>query len=682
MMRIITCALPYANGDLHLGHLLEYVMGDIHARVLRSRGEAVLFICADDAHGTPIEVAARKRGIRPEALVEEMRERHQSDFEDYAISFDEYHTTHSDENRTLAESFYASFKDAGLIEHRDVEQYYDEKEGRFLPDRFIRGTCPKCSAEDQNGDSCDACGAHYDALDLVEPRSILSGTTPVLKTSTHAFFTLSKLHDEARAFMREAELQDEIVNYIERWIEDGLADWDVSRDGPYFGFKIPGEERYFYVWLDAPIGYIATAQKWADRHGRNNPWNTSHITHIIGKDIIYFHFLFWPQMLRAAGYKQPDRIQVHGFLNVAGEKMSKSRGTFVLASELAERYDPNLVRFYLARKIRKTIADDDFTFEELEQRINTELVGNLLNLAYRTLTLISKRTELAVDEQTFDEGSEHLINRILEQRSRFEAHAADFDIARASDELLKAGDAINTYLQEREPWKEKDNTRTLATAWVAYQPILDMLESITPELARRLRSQFATERSTATDAHGLIAAHREMIGHAGPSILVRRIEPTIHPVESLDLRIARIIRARKHPNADALYLLDVDLGSDTRTIVSGLRGHYTLEALEGRLIVIVANLKPAVIRGEESQGMLLAGCTDNDEHVVLAEPIGSPGERVRAGGRSTSVPEATIKDVLRAGMRVQKGAVTTDIGTLRSLSGPVTCTIEDGALVR
>ena len=684
MMRIITCALPYANGDLHLGHLLEYVMGDIHARVLRSRGEDVLFICAEDAHGTPVEVAARKRGITPEELISSMDARHRADFERYAISFDEFYTTHSEENRKLAESFYASFKDAGLIEHREIEQYYDETQGRFLPDRFIKGTCPKCEAPDQNGDSCDACGAHYKPTDLIDPKSALSGTTPVLKKSTHAFFLLSQLHDEARAFITNAQLQSDIVNYIERWIDDGLADWDIARDGPYFGFRIPGEEnQYFYVWLDAPICYIATAQKWAERHGQENPWNTSHITHIIGKDIIYFHFLFWPQMLRVAGYKQPDRIQVHGFLTVGGEKMSKSRGTFVLAAELAERYDENLVRYYLARKTSKTSVDDDFSFDELEKRVNSELIGNLLNLAYRTLTLITKRNDpLTIADETFDPRSEQLITTVLEHRNRFEALVLDFDLAHASDELLKAGDAVNTYLQEREPWKEDDNTRTLATAWVAYQPILDMLEPIVPSLARELRSQFSTERTPASDARELIESYRDTIGYAQPAILVRRIEPVEHPIEGLDLRIARITTARDHPNADSLYLLDLDLGGETRTIVSGLKDHYMKDDLEGRMIIVVANLKPATIRGETSQGMLLAGCTPDDASVVLAEPLGELGERIRAGGKSSPLDEVDIKQVMRAKITVENGIVRTDIGALRSLSGPVTCEIDDGATVR
>jgi methionyl-tRNA synthetase len=682
MMRIVTCALPYANGDLHLGHLLEHVMSDIHVRTLRARNEEVLFACAEDAHGTAIEIAAHKRGITPEALIADMQARHRADIDAYAISFDAFHTTHSTENRTLAESFYAAFKEAGMIEHREIEQYFDAKAGRFLPDRFIKGTCPKCSTPDQNGDSCDACGAHYKPTELIDPRSVLSGTPPVRRTSTHAFFLLSELHEEARAFIAQAQLQSEIVNYIEHWIDEGLADWDVARDGPYFGFPIPGEyNQYFYVWLDAPIGYLATVESWACERGLDNPWNDAHITHVIGKDLIYFHFLFWPQMLRIAGYKQPDRIHVHGFLTVNGEKMSKSRGTFVLASELAERYDPNLIRYYLARKASKTSVDDDFTFEELENRVNSELIGNLLNLAYRTLTLITKRSE-PITLETLDATSTALITATLEQRSRFEALALDFDISHATDEMLRAGDLVNAYLQKREPWKEADNTTTLATAWLAYQPILDMLEIITPQLARELRSQFSTERSDASDAQELIEAYRERIGYAQPRMLVRRIERIEHPIETLDLRIARIERARAHPNADSLYLLDVDLGDEKRTIVSGLKNHYALEELEGRHIIVVTNLKPALIRGEKSEGMLLAGCTTHDEHVVLAEPSGAVGERIRAGGRSAPSDEVDLKAVVKAGIRVEKGIVRTDIGALRSLSGPVTCRIDDGAIVR
>lgn len=685
MMRIVTCALPYANGDLHLGHLLEYLMADVHVRTMRAIGEDVVFVCADDTHGTPVEIAARKQGITPEALIENVGERHRADLEAYAISFDEFHTTHSEENRKLAESFYAAFKDEEMIEYRDVEQYYDEQEQRFLPDRYIKGTCPKCGAQDQNGDSCEKCGAHYKPTDLIDPTSVLSGTVPVRKTSRHAFFTLSKLHEEARAYLATADLQDDIVNYITRWVEDGLADWDISRDGPYFGFKIPGEDGYFYVWLDAPIGYLATLEKWARDHGRSMPWNDAHITHVIGKDIIYFHLLFWPQMLRLAGYKQPDKVQVHGFLTVEGEKMSKSRGTFVLASELADRYGPDLVRFYLARKITNTSVDDDFSFDELENKINTELIGNLLNLAYRTLTLIAKRSEpIAASEELYDEESRALLDQVLERRSRFEALAADFDLSGATRELLRAGDAVNAYLQQRTPWKEEDNSRTLLTAWTAYQPILDMLGIVTPGLAQQLRSQFGVDLERASDTAALIerSLASENAGYAQPEIIVRRIEAQNHPIESLDLRIATISRAYDHPNADSLYLLDLDLGSEKRTIVSGLKDHYTVEQLEGRSIVVVVNLKPATIRGVESQGMLLAAATQNDEQVVLCEPVGEPGERIRAGGRSRPVEEATIKDVLKAKIRVESGLVASDVGILRSLSGPVRCEIADGSPVR
>src|SRR3989338_9885781 len=397
--KVITAALPYANGSLHLGHMLEYVQADIFARFLRLSGDDVVFVCADDAHGAPIEIAASKEGVKPEELIERYRLEHVADFNDFLMSFDVYHTTHSSENRAYSDLFFKTLKKKGFIYQRMIEQTYCEVEKRFLPDRFVKGTCPKCKAEEQYGDNCEKCNSVYKPIDLVEPKCVVCGASPVRKSSVHYFFKLSSFSQKLKEWVTNHEnIQPEIKNFVLNWINSGLEDWDITRDGPYFGFKIPGElNKYYYVWLDAPIGYIAATEKYSKEKLNQTAtaayWHNDHarIIHFIGKDIIYFHFLFWPAMLMGVGLNLPADLAVHGHLTINGEKMSKSRGNFLTAKDYLAVADhqPEFLRFYYASHLVKAISDINLDFEDFKTIINGDLVSNIANFVHRTLVFIN-----------------------------------------------------------------------------------------------------------------------------------------------------------------------------------------------------------------------------------------------------------------------------------------------------
>jgi methionyl-tRNA synthetase len=403
---LLTSALPYANGSIHIGHLVEYIQTDIFARFLRLTGEDVIYCCADDAHGTAIQIKAEKEGITPEELIANVKKEHEDDFAKFHIAFDNYYSTHSEENKVLSTEIYNRLKKKGLIHTKDIESYYDEEAKRFLPDRYIKGTCPKCGAEDQYGDVCESCNSTYKPTDLVNPYSTITHSTPVRKTTEHYFFKLSAIADTVRTYFKPPDLHPEVINYLNNWIDEGLQDWDISRDGPYFGFKIPEEEdKYFYVWLDAPIGYFASCKNYCDKNGLNAEDyymnKDAEIRHIIGKDIMYFHFLFWPAMLIGADFNVPKSITVHGFLTVNKEKMSKSRGTFILAREFAEMYNPEYLRYYYARVLSRKLNDIDLDFNAFIEAVNSELAGNLGNFCYRALSFLDRNFDKKIVD--FDE---------------------------------------------------------------------------------------------------------------------------------------------------------------------------------------------------------------------------------------------------------------------------------------
>ncbi|MGD8357203.1 MAG: methionine--tRNA ligase, partial [Lysobacterales bacterium] len=453
---LVTSALPYANGAIHLGHMLEYIQTDIWARFQRAQGHECYFAWADDAHGTPVMLWARSEGKSPEELIDMMNEQHKSDFRDFGISFDNYSSTHSEYNRLLVERIFNSLDEAGHIERREIEQLYDEQEGMFLPDRFIRGTCPKCGAEDQYGDSCEVCGSTYAPTDLVNPRSAVSGSVPVMKKSLHFFVRLSAFEQPLREWMASGALQPEIENKLQEWFTEGLRDWDISRDAPYFGFRIPGtEDKYFYVWVDAPVGYVASFQELCDRLGLDfeawwGPGSTAEVHHFIGKDIVYFHTLFWPAMLMASGFRTPTAVYAHGFLTVDGAKMSKSRGTFIRARTYLDQLHPDYLRYYFAAKLGPGTADIDLNLDDFVQRVNSDVVGKVVNIASRCAGFIQKRFDGVLYDSL---PRQDLYERFLEAR---EAIAGDFEgrnYQSAVRRIMALADEANRYIDEEKPWQ-------------------------------------------------------------------------------------------------------------------------------------------------------------------------------------------------------------------------------------
>jgi len=452
---LVTAALPYANGPIHLGHMLEYIQTDIWARFQRARGHEVWFAWADDAHGTPIMLKAQERGITPEALIEEMSAEHQRDFTDFGLSYDNFTSTHSESNRVMVERIWEGLKQSGAVSTRTIEQFFDPEKKMFLPDRFIRGNCPRCGAEDQYGDSCEVCGATYEPTELVNPRSMISGATPVMKQTEHYFVTLDQFRDSLKSWVRSGSLQDEVANKLDEWFGERLRDWDVTRDAPYFGFRIPGhDDKFFYVWLDAPIGYLASFAEICEREGLDledwlQPDTTTEMHHFIGKDIIYFHCLFWPAMLEAAGIRRPTGVYAHGFLTVNGAKMSKSRGTFIKARTWLDHLHADYLRYYFAAKLGSGMTDIDLSLEDFRARVNADLVGKLINIASRSAGFIHKLGKGRLAKELPDPA---LYQRFVDAH---DAIAADFEqrnFQGAIRRIMALADEANRYIDEHKPW--------------------------------------------------------------------------------------------------------------------------------------------------------------------------------------------------------------------------------------
>ncbi|RMG31404.1 MAG: methionine--tRNA ligase [Gammaproteobacteria bacterium] len=674
---LVTSALPYANGPIHIGHLVEYIQTDIWVRFQKLRGHACYYVCADDAHGTPIMLRAQAEGITPEALIARVGREHRDDFADFLIGFDHYHSTHSPENRELVETLYRRNRDGGHIATRVIEQLYDPERGMFLPDRFIKGECPRCGAPDQYGDACEACGATYSPTDLKHPVSAVSGATPVPKESLHYFFKLGDFEPMLRRWTRAGHLQEEVQHKLDEWFAEGLKEWDISRDPPYFGFRIPDieEEKYFYVWMDAPVGYMASFKALCAREGLDfdawwGPDSDAELYHFIGKDIIYFHALFWPAMLEGAGFRKPTAIFAHGFLTVDGKKMSKSRGTFIKARTWLDHLPPEPLRYYFAAKLGPGIDDIDLNLEDFVQRVNSDLVGKVVNIASRCAGFIHKRFGDRLAEAlpapdlyaTFLQAGEE-IARLYEAR----------EFGHAMREIMALADAANQYIDEQKPWvriKQPDQApevQAICTQGLnLFRVLMAYLKPVLPAMAERveaflrcapltwinirepllshtierfepLMTRIDPERVAAVLEASRADLAAEAPAPAAPSASAgppakEPIAPeiTIDDFAKVDLRVARIAKAEQVAGADRLLRLELDLGGETRQVFAGIRSAYAPEDLVGRLTVMVANLKPRKMRFGVSEGMMLAAGPGGKDLFLLTPDAGAePGMRVR-----------------------------------------------------
>ncbi len=654
---LVTSALPYANGSIHIGHLVEYIQTDIFVRFLRIAGEDVIYCCADDTHGTPIEINAAKKGKTPEEFIKHYHQEHISDFDKYHIKFDSYYTTNSPENKHYVHKIFNRLKQKGHIYTKDIELTYCENCKRFLPDRYVRGKCPECGAEDQYGDICEKCNTAYKTTDLVEPRCSICHKTPVTKKSNHYFFRLSEFSDKLKDWLvNNKNLQSEIRNQVLNWIENGLDDWNISRDGPYFGFKIPGEdEKYFYVWLDAPVGYIAstanyckdkdcTAEDYWEKQGAK-------IIHFIGKDIIYFHLLFWPAVLMGADFNVPDDIVVHGFLTVNREKMSKSRGTFLTASEFAEIANPEYLRYYYASNLPRNMKDVDLDLDDFRQKINRELIAKVGNFFYRVLHFANKRLdgEIGPAEESF-------LKRFNYQPIINDYENVEF--RSAVKKIIHLCNDGNKYFQDNEPWALEDKQKVRQVISNSVNLVRDiniLLKPILPVFTEKIEKQLNTQ-ATIKDLGTNLGEHK-----VNPAkILLDNIEElnleTKDPFTDLDLRVAEIRSVKDHPDADKLLVMEIDLGKEKRTIVAGLKKHYDKEELVGKKIVVVKNLKPAKLRGIESQGMLLAADSSEGPKILEAKQS-NPGEKVTAGLKGSPKEVVEFSDFKEIKIKAKGGEI-------------------------
>ena len=655
---LVTSALPYANGPIHLGHMVEYIQTDIWVRFQRLNGNQCYFVCADDAHGTPIMLRARKEGITPEQLIERYQTEHEKDFADFNISFDNYYSTHSPENRELAEYIYTQLNERGHIRRKTINQAYDPGEEMFLPDRFVKGNCPRCGAPDQYGDSCEKCGATYTPSDLKNPVSVLSGLPPEQRESEHLFVRLGDFSDMLQNWVTNELSQSEAQNKLKEWFDVGLADWDISRDAPYFGFQIPQEkDKYFYVWLDAPIGYMASFKNLCDREGIDFDlyWNDEHRTELynfIGKDILYFHTLFWPAMLHGSGFRRPTDVYAHGFLTVNGKKMSKSRGTFIMARTYLEHLDPEYLRYYYAGKLNEKIEDLDLNLEDFVQRINSDLVGKVVNIASRCARFIANRFDGRLStELDRPELFAELVAARDEISKAYEARA----FSRAMRQIMALADKANQYVNETEPWviaKDPDQQARLHKVCTQginmFRVLVYYLAPVVPDLAARSGEFLNDSIDRLSDADTPLLDHQIApfvhlmkrvqekdinaildASKADDEVVETPQEPkiTIDDFAKVELRAAKIIDAQDVSESRKLLRLKVDLGTEKRQIFAGIKGFYEPEALIGRNVVVVSNLKPRTMKFGTSEGMVLAAGDDTSLSLL------DPGANVKPGTR-------------------------------------------------
>lgn len=655
---LVTSALPYANGPIHIGHMLEYLQTDMWVRFQKQRGNLCYYVCADDTHGTPIMLKADREGITPELLIAEVGKEHLADFIDFGVDFDNYHSTHSEENKYYSSLIYTRNRDAGHISSRTITQAYDPVKQMFLPDRFIKGECPKCGAADQYGDGCEVCGANYASSELKNAVSAISGEKPVDKESEHYFFNLADFTDMLTDWTKAGHLQPEVRNKLAEWLDGGLQQWDISRDAPYFGFEIPDAPgKYFYVWLDAPIGYLASFKNLCDVQDINFDefWgkdSTTELYHFIGKDIIYFHALFFPAMLEGAGFRKPSAIFAHGFLTVNGEKMSKSRGTFITARTYLDYLNPEYLRYYFAAKLGAGVDDLDLNFEDFTQRVNSDLVGKVVNIGSRCSGFIAKRFNNMLSS-TFAEPQ--LWAEFIDANEAIAEFYENREFAKAMREIMALADKANRYIDEKKPWliaKEEgkeDELQAVCTVGLnLFRVLVAYLKPVVPTLS------YSAEVFLNSEVHGWIDELEPLLNHQLNDFipLMTRVEPdkiaaiidaskenlekTVVPVKEkqftpiaetisiddfgkLDLRIAKIINAESVEGADKLVKLTVDIGDETRTIFAGIKSAYSPEQLIGRLTMVVANLAPRKMRFGLSEGMVLAA-SHGDSGIYLLSP--------------------------------------------------------------
>ena len=665
---LVTNALPYANAALHLGHILEYTQTDVWVRFQKMRGHECYYVSADDAHGTAIMLKADEKGVSAEQHIADMRTIHEADFKDFLIGVDNYHSTHSEENRVFSELIYNRLKANDHIAQRSITQAFDPEKKLFLADRYVKGTCPKCKAEDQYGDNCEACGATYSPVDLINPVSAISGATPIEKESVHYFFKLPEFTEFLKQWVNSGTVQKEVANKLGEWLDSGLQEWDISRDAPYFGFEIPDAPgKYFYVWLDAPIGYMASFKNLCEREAIDfdHFWekdSTTELYHFIGKDIVNFHALFWPAMLKSAGYRTPTKVCVHGFVTVNGKKMSKSRGTFINARCYLDHLDPEYLRYYYASKLSGSVEDIDLNLEDFIQKVNSDLVGKVVNIASRCAKFITNGNN-GILSSTIE--NQALWNQVSGARDSIANHYENRDFSKAIREIMALADAANEYIAAQEPWKlnkdpdQKQKVQDICSLGInMFRVILTYLKPVLPSMTaagetflndslnwesvnqplvehqinpfKPLMQRIEKERVEA-----MVEASKQDLPKTTKSIVSGPLtdEPLADEISfddfiKVDLRVALIVKAEHVEGADKLLQLTLDIGGETRQVFSGIKSSYDPQSLEGRLTVMVANLAPRKMRFGMSEGMVLAAADKNGIYLLEPDSGAQPGQRI------------------------------------------------------
>jgi len=657
---LVTSALPYANGPLHLGHIIEAVQTDIWVRFQRMQGHDCLYVCAEDTHGTPIMIKAQSEGITPEELIARVAEEHRAAYQGFLIGHDQFHSTHTPENRYFTDLMFGRLKEAGHITTRSVRQAYDEKAGMFLPDRYVRGTCPRCKAVDQYGDSCEVCGATYAPADLIDPKSTVSGTTPVWRESEHIFFSLGRFEEMLREWVRSGSLQESVRAKLDEWFSTGLQDWDISRDAPYFGFEIPGHPgKFFYVWFDAPIGYLGSFKALCERRGLDMqsylaPDSQAELHHFIGKDISYFHTLFWPAVLHGSGMRRPTAVHAHGFLTINGQKMSKSRGTFITANRYLELLPAEPLRYYFAAKLGPGVDDIDLSLEDFTARVNSDLVGKLVNIASRCAGFVARGGGTLASALP----DPALYAEFTAARPRITALYEQLDYAQAMREIMLLADRANQYVDTHKPWAlAKDPAKAAETLGIATQGInlfrvlMVYLAPVLPDMACHAAGFLGAPLSRFSEVDSPLlgtplAAYQPLAQRLDPKVVSQLVATSETPVDSaknstpttagdafvtiddfskLDLRVAKVTAAEAVEGSDKLLKLTLDLGGEPRTVFSGIRKSYTPESMLGRHVVVIANLAPRKMRFGVSEGMVLCASGSDDRVFLLSADDGVAG---------------------------------------------------------